>query len=96
MTTQKNWPLMITISAYWLILAFSLLAFAALFMAVGMTPGNYHMKTQEAAIFLLLPAALLGCKFIIYKLRRTPGGIKLLTFATVIPLVQILIVILLI
>ncbi len=61
-----------------------------------MTPGNYHMQAGEALIFSLFPAALLGCKFLIYKLRRRPGGIKLLTLASVIPLIQMLIIFVLI
>ena len=96
MTKPKKWPLMTAIVVYWLILSISILAFAVLFLGVGMTPGNYHMQTGEALTFLLFPIALLGCKFLIYKLRQKPGGIKLLTLASVIPLIQILIVFVLI
>ena len=92
MTKPKNWPLITTIAAYWLILAVSILAFGFLYMAVGMTPGVYHMNIEELLVFSLFPAGLLGCKFLIYKLRRKPGGFKLLTLASVIPLFQIFII----
>ena len=92
MTKSKNWPLITAITAYWLVLLFSIFAFAVLFVGIGMTPGIYHLKTSEIVVFSLFPAALLGCKFLIYKLRRTPGGIKLLTLASVVPLIQILII----
>ena len=96
MTQPKNWPLITTIVVYWLILSISILAFAVLYIGVGMTPGNYQMKTGEALVFSLFPAALLGCKFLIYKLRRKPGGFTLLTLASVVPLIQILIIFVLI
>jgi hypothetical protein len=96
MTESKKWPLVTAITAYWLVLVLSILAFAVLFVGVGMTPGNYHLKTSELVIFSLFPAALLGCKFLIYKLRQTPGGINLLTLASVVPLIQILIIFILI
>jgi hypothetical protein len=92
----KNWPLVISIIAYWTILSISVLAFAALFLGVGMTPGNYHMDPEEILIFSLFPAGLLGCKFLIYKLRHKPGGFKILALASVIPMIQILIILTLI
>ena len=92
MTTPKNWPLTATIVIYWLVLAISILAFAVLYMGAGMSPGNYNMKTGEALIFLLFPATLLGCKFLIYKFRAREVGFKLLTLASIIPAIQILII----
>jgi len=88
----KNWLLVSSIIAYWSILAISILAFAVLFLGVGMTPGNYHMEPEEILIFSLFPAGLLGCQFLIYKLRHEPGGFKILAWASVIPMTQILII----
>jgi hypothetical protein len=88
----KNWPLISSIIAYWSILSISILAFAALFLGVGMTPGNYHMEPGEILIFSLFPAGLIGCKFLIYKLRHEPGGFKILALASVIPMTQIWII----
>jgi hypothetical protein len=96
MTTQKKWLLIATIVVYWLVLASSILAFAVLYLGAGMSPGNYNMKTGEALVFLTFPAALLGCKFLIYKLRGAQGGFKLLSLAAIIPLIQVLIVFVLI
>ncbi len=96
MTKPKKWPLTTAIVVYWLILSISILAFAVLFLGVGMTPGNYQIQKGEALTFLLFPMALLGCKVLIYILRHEPGGVKLLTLASVIPLIQMLIVFVLI
>ena len=92
MTTEKKWPLTTTIVVYWVVLAISILAFGVLYIGAGMSPGNYNMQAGEAGVFLLFPVTLLGCKFLIYKLRGTQGGFKLLTVVSIIPIVQLLII----
>jgi hypothetical protein len=93
MTEPKRWPLITTIVVYWAVLIVSVFAFGFLFMAMGMTPGNYHLKPSEILVFSMFPVLLLGCKFYIYKLRKGPGVFTLLTLASVIPLLQILIIV---